>query len=272
MSNMAMEKVGAGLDLRHWWQLYVFGPPETWEALVARAERAGCEALVVTIDAQIYGDRAWSRHHFTRPGHLTWRSILDAGLHARWLAATMLPRRGMPVFENIVQCVPEAHRSFYASAFWVRQQMDKGLDWDTVARIRALWPRKLLIKGLLRPGDAVRAAEAGADGVVLSDHGGRQLDSAISPIESLPETRRLLGDRLTILVDGGIRHGADIAKAIALGADAVQVGRATLYGVAAAGRAGAARAIAILREELDRTLGLLGVTSIGELGPDVLVR
>jgi (S)-mandelate dehydrogenase len=227
---------------------------------------------VVTIDAQIFGDRAWSRHHFTRPGHLTWRSLLEAGWHARWLAATMLPRRGMPAFENIVQFVPEAHRSFYDSAFWVRQQMDKGLDWDTVARIRAVWPRKLLIKGLLRPGDAVRAAEAGADGVVLSDHGGRQLDSAISPIESLPEARRLLGDRLTILVDGGIRQGADIAKAIALGADAVQVGRATLYGVAAAGRAGAARAIAILREELDRTLGLLGVSSIGELGPDVLSR
>jgi (S)-mandelate dehydrogenase len=168
--------------------------------------------------------------------------------------------------------VPEEHRGFYDSAFWVRQQMDKGLDWDTVARIRALWPRKLLVKGLLRPEDAVRAADAGADGVVLSDHGGRQLDSAISPIEVLPETRRLLGDRVTILVDGGIRRGADVAKAIALGADAVQIGRAALYGVAAAGQAGVARAIAILHEELDRTLGLLGVSAVSELGADMLVR
>ncbi len=274
MSNMAMEAVGAGLDLRHWWQLYVFG----WDAsvpqrLIARAERAGCEALVVTIDAQIFGDRAWSAHHFTRPGHLAWNAVLEAGLHPRWLAATMLRYRGMPVFENIVEFVPEDHREFYDSAFWVRGQMDKGLDWDGIARIRALWPRRLLIKGLLRPEDVVRAAEAGADGVVLSNHGGRQLDSTISPLDALPEARRRLGDRrLAILVDGGVRHGSDVLKALALGADAVQIGRAALYGVAAAGKAGVARAIAILREEMDRTLGLMGVASVADLGPDLLTR
>jgi (S)-mandelate dehydrogenase len=273
MSNVAMEQVRAGLPgLRHWWQLYVFGGPAVWEKLVARAERAGCEALVVTTDAQIFGDRSWSSRHFTRPGHLTWRSILGAGLHARWLAATMLRRRGMPAFENIVEFVPEEHRAFYDSAFWVRKQMDKGLDWDTVRRIRALWPRKLLLKGLIRPEDVARAAEAGADGVVMSDHGGRQLDGAVAPLESLPEARRLVGKDFTLLVDGGVRRGADVVKAVALGADAVQVGRAALYGVAAAGTAGVARAIAILSEEMDRTLGLLGVASVQELGPDVLTR
>jgi (S)-mandelate dehydrogenase len=271
MSNMAMEKVAAGLGLRHWWQLYVFGPPSVWEHLIERAERAGCEALVVTTDAQIYGDRAWDERHFTRPGHLTWSSVFDAAWHPRWAAAAVL-RQGMPAFENIIEFVPKDHRSFFDSAFWVRRQMDKGLDWDTVARIRALWPCKLLIKGLLRPDDVARAVDAGADGVVRSNHGGRQLDSTISGLDSLPEVRRLVGDRLTILVDGGIRRGADVLKALALGADAVQIGRATLYGVAAAGKAGVARAIEILREEMDRTLGLLGVASVRDLGPDMLTR
>ncbi len=272
MSNLAMEDVGAGLDLRHWWQLYVFGPQSVWEQMVARAEQAGCEALVVTTDAQIYGNRAWSRRHFTQPGHLSWPSVLAAGLHPRWLAATVLRRRGMPAFENIIDHVPKEHRGFYDSAFWVRSQMDKALDWNKLAHIRRLWPRKLLVKGLLRPADVMRAAEVGADGVVLSNHGGRQLDSTIAGLDSLPEARRLVGDRLTILVDGGMRRGADVLKALALGADAVQIGRAALYGVAAAERAGAARAIEILRDEMDRTLGLMGVASVNELCADFLAR
>jgi len=273
MSNLAMETVRAGLPgLRHWWQLYVFGGPDIWERVIARAEAAGCEALVVTIDAQIYGDRAWSRRHFIHPGELRWRAILGAGRHARWVAANLLRRPGMPVFENIVEFVPRRHRGFYDSAFWVRHQMDKGLDWATIRRIRALWPRRLLIKGLIRPDDVVRAAEAGADGVVMSDHGGRQLDSAVAPLETLPEARRRVGNGFTLLVDGGIRRGTDVVKAVALGADAVQIGRAALYGVAAAGAAGVARAVAILAEEMDRTLGLLGATSPAELGPEFLAR
>jgi (S)-mandelate dehydrogenase len=150
--------------------------------------------------------------------------------------------------------------------------MDKGLDWDTVARIRDLWPRKLLIKGLLRADDVARAAELGADGVVLSNHGGRQLDSAIAGLDSLPEARRIVGDRLTILMDGGIRRGADVLKALALGADAVQIGRAALYGVAAAGQEGVAQSIEILRDDMQRTLGLLGAASLAELGPQVLAH
>jgi (S)-mandelate dehydrogenase len=273
MSNVAMEEVRAGLDgLRHWWQLYVFGPPEVWEALIARADHAGCEALVVTTDAQIFGDRAWSRHHFVQAGNLTWRSVAGAGLHARWLAATMLQRRGMPRFENIIGFVPEDHRAFYDSAFWVRREMDEALDWEMMRRIRALWRRKLLIKGLVRPQDVARAVDIGADGVVMSDHGGRQLDSAVSPLEMLPAARRMAGPNFTLLVDGGIRRGSDVLKAIALGADAVQIGRAALYGVAAAGTAGASRAIVILKDEMERTLGLLGATSLAELGPDLLLR
>ena len=137
----------------------------------------------------------------------------------------MLRRRGMPAFENIMEFVPKDHRSFYDSAFWVRQQMDKGLDWDKVARIRALWPRKLLIKGLLRPGTRCGRRRPGRTASCLSDHGGRQVDSAISPIESLPEARRLVGDQADD--PGGWRHPPRCgrAKALRARADAVQIGR-----------------------------------------------
>lgn len=269
MSNVAMERIAKVPGLRHWWQLYVFGPPSVRQTLIARAERVGCEALVVTIDAQIYGDREWEARRFTHPGSLTWGSLAEATLHPGWFATTILPG-GMPSFSNIVEFVPEDHRSFYDSAFWVRGAMDIALDWDEMARIRALWPRKLLIKGLLNVDGIERAAEVGADGVILSNHGGRQLDWTISGLDSLPEARRRLGDRLTLIVDGGIRRGTDVIKALAVGADAVLLGRATLYGVSAGGKAGVARAIDIMREEIDRNLGLLGAPSVRALGPDFL--
>ena len=150
--------------------------------------------------------------------------------------------------------------------------MDRALTWDTVARIRESWPRKLIIKGLLTVEDCVRAAEIGADAVAISNHGGRQLDWAVAPLDLLPAVREAVGDRLTILVDGGMRRGTDVIKALALGADAVFVGRSALYGVAAAGKAGAKRALDIIREEMVRDLGLLGVPSIAELSPRLLVN
>src|SRR5207302_2071165 len=137
---------------------------------------------------------------------------------------------------------PNEHHGLLDSAHWIRSQMDRGLSWDTVKEIRDRWPRKLIIKGLLSVRDVERAAEIGADAVALSNHGGRQLDWAVAPIDILPEARRAVSNRLALFVDGGIRRGSDILKALALGADAVLVGRAVLYGVAAAGMPGAARA------------------------------
>ncbi len=227
---------------------------------------------MVTTDAQIYGNRAWARHHFTRPGHLTWRAMLDAARHPRWLAATMVRRRGMPVFENIIDFVPQEKRGFYDSAFWVRSQMDKGLDW-TRSRGSAIFGRASCSSRACCAPTTSRARRRSAPiGVVLSNHGGRQLDSAVAGLDSLPEARRIVGDRLTILVDGGIRRGADVLKALALGADAVQIGRAALYGVAAAGQEGVTRSIEILRDDMHRALGLLGVASLAELGPELLAR
>lgn len=271
MSNMAVEEVAKVPGLRHWWQLYVLGDRNVQKALIGRVDRAGCEALVITTDAQIYGNREWSRRLSYSPGRLTWSTKLDAALHPGWFATTLLPQ-GMPSFPNIIDFVPEERRGFFDSAFWAREQMDKGLSWDDVARIRDLWPRRLLVKGLLRVEDVERAMAVGVDGVILSNHGGRQLDWAVSGTEVLPEARRLAGDRLTILADGGVRRGSDVLKCLALGADAVLVGRATLYGVAAAGRDGAARALDILRDETDRAMGLLGASSVLGLGPELLQR
>lgn len=272
MSNDSMEEVARHApETRRWWQLYVFGPPHVRETLIARAREAGCEALVVTVGAQVYGNREWDHRNRVRPETLTWSSELDALVHPRWLASTILSH-GMPRFENVLEFVPENRRGFFDSAFWIRAHMDQALSWETMGRIRDLWPRKLIVKGLLSPGDVVRAAELGADAVVLSNHGGRQLDWAVSALDVLPEARAAVGDRITILVDGGVRRGTDIIKALALGADAVLVGRATLYGLAAGGGAGVARALKILKDEIDRDLGLLGVNSIDALGPHLLAR
>ncbi len=148
---------------------------------------------------------------------------------------------------------------------------DAGLNWDDVKRFRDRWPKKLLIKGILRADDAERAVSLGADGVVLSNHGGRQLDSCISGLDALPETVRAIGGKASIIVDGGVRRGSDIAKAVALGAEAVILGRAPLYGLAAGGEQGAARALDILKDEFDRTLALTGCRSVAELTSDLIV-
>ena len=271
MSNDLMSRVARVPGLRYWWQLYVFGPAEIRNTLISRARDNGCEALIVTVDAQIYGNREWHKRTMAGPTSLGWNARFDALMHPRWLTAGILTH-GLPSFENVVEFVPKDKRSLFDSAHWIRSQMDRALNWDTIARIRESWPRKLIIKGLLTVDDCVRAAEIGADAVAISNHGGRQLDWAVAPLDLLPAVRRAVGDRLTILVDGGMRRGTDVIKALALGADAVLAGRAILYGVAAAGRDGAKKALDIIREEIDRDLGLLGVPSFSALNSRLLVR
>jgi (S)-mandelate dehydrogenase len=191
-------------------------------------------------------------------------------MHPRWLVSRLM--HGLPRFRNVLDFVPRGQRGLFESAYWVRGQMDKGLDWDTIARIRDRWPRKLIVKGLMAVDDIVRAQQAGADAVAISNHGGRQLDWAAAPLDVLADARRAVGKEFVLIADGGIRRGTDIIKALALGADAVFVGRAVLYGVAAAGRSGARRALDILHEELDRDLALLGVPAIRDITPELLVR
>lgn len=271
MSNDLMSRVARVPGLRYWWQLYVFGPPEVRNTLISRARENGCEALIITVDAQIYSNREWEHRTMSGPATINWSSRFDALAHPDWLARGILTH-GMPSFENVVEFVPRDRQSLFKSAHWIRGQMDRALTWDSIARIRESWPRKLIIKGLLTVEDCVRAAEIGADAVAISNHGGRQLDWAVAPLDLLPAVRRAVGDRLVIIVDGAMRRGTDVIKALALGADAVLAGRAILYGVAAGGKNGARRALDILREELMRDLGLLGVPSIAELSSRLLVR
>ncbi len=270
MSNASIDAVARTPGLRHWFQLYVFGDDHVWRSLVRRAEAAGCEALVLTTNSQIYGNREWdarTRATRTRPSIPT---ILNAALHPNWWATTLIPN-GLPEFANVREFAPRGQRGFFETAFWVRDQMWRSLSWDTVASIRAAWPRRFIVKGLLHPEDLARAKESGVDGVVLSAHGGRQLDWSIAPLEMVQQARSILGDHITLFAAGGIRRGTDVLKAIALGADAVFAGRAPLYGLCAYGAPGVTRALEILQHEAHDALGLMGRRSLDELGPDALV-
>ena len=270
MSNDPMEDVAKVPGLRHWWQLYVFGPDEIWQSLVDRAAAAGCEALVLTTNAQIFGQRDWDarlRINQTMPSLPT---IVDAGFHPGWLMRTL--SHGMPEFSNVIDFIPKDRREFFSSAFWIREQMPKSLSWGTVAKIRQRWKGAFFIKGILHPDDVRRACDSGADGIMLGTHGGRQIDWAVSALDILPQARAIVGDRAALYMSGGIRCGTDVLKALALGADAVLAGRAVLYGLGAAGSAGAARALEILKGEIDNELGQLGVPSLDKLSPDILVR
>jgi (S)-mandelate dehydrogenase len=270
MSNDTMEEVAAVAKLRHWWQLYVFGGEEVWQELVRRADAAGCEALVLTTNAQIFGNREWSTRTQATKTRPTLATAFDAALHPRWLAGTLA--HGMPVFRNVIDFLPRDQRGFFESAFWIRDHQPTSLSWATVERIRQRWSKPLILKGILHPDDVRRSLDAGVDGIVIGSHGGRQLDWTIAPLELLPQAREIVGDRIALYLSGGVRRGTDMLKAIALGADAVLAGRAPVYGVSAAGAEGAARALEILGREMLDAMGLLGASSIDELGRGLLCR
>ncbi|MBS0373682.1 MAG: alpha-hydroxy-acid oxidizing protein [Proteobacteria bacterium] len=269
VSNQRPDTVVREAGGRLWMQLYWFRDPAIAADVVRRADAAGYEALVFTSDANVFGHREWDKRSYRGPGQLTLRSVLDVARHPRWLLDVMWPR-GLPRFVNVADFFPPEARSARAGVTRIPALFAPTIDWDTVAWLRERWPRRLLVKGILDPADVERAVRLGCDGVVLSNHGGRQLDCTVAALEVLPEIARAFGDRTTILVDGGIRRGSDIAKAVALGAHAVMVARATLYGVAAGGEAGASHALTILASELDRVLGQLGCRSLAELSPAML--
>jgi (S)-mandelate dehydrogenase len=255
-------RVAAG---RLWFQCYVFQERSVSEDLIRRAAAAGYEALIITSDFPVSGKRERDLRSGLRPkAELTLGAKLETLLHPGWLLSVAAHR---PRFA-VVQRSLGSERN--AASFLPSQMFDPSLDWDDFRRFRDLWKGKLLLKGVLRADDAARAVEYGADGVVLSNHGGRQLDGAISGMDALPEVVREIRGRASIIVDGGVRRGADIARALACGAEAVIVGRAVNYGLAAAGAAGVARALTILRDEFDRTLALTGCRSPGDLSPDLI--
>jgi len=254
---------------RRWFQLYVVRDREFREKLVARARDAGYEALLVTVDLAVSGKRERDpRNGFVTPYRPSWRNSHDIWRKPAWLMDIL--RGGLPQMENF------AGYKFSSTAVTDivtadGREMDASLDWDYLKRLRELWPRKLLIKGVARVDDAERAAAVGCDGIVVSNHGGRQLDGAISTLESLPSIAGAVGNKMTVLLDGGVRRGVDILKARALGARGVLTGRATLFGVMAGGEAGARKALEILGSEYERAMKLCGVRSSAEIGPDLIV-
>ena len=268
VSNALVADLAALPGVRHWFQLYVFGTDDIWETLVDNAHRAGSEVLLLTVDGAVMGNREWDIRNYARPLELTLSAKLDVLAHPRWLLD--LWRAGYPRFSNLEPFVPAADRTFFGVSNWSKSSLRAALDWSFVDRLRRRWPGKLVIKGVQTVEDVLEARRHGADGVVLSNHGGRQLDRTTSPLRLIAPARAAVGKDYTLLVDSGFRRGTEIVMALALGADAVLLGRALLYGLAAGGERGAKRAIDILATEIDRTLALLGVDSVDELTPDVL--
>jgi len=269
VSTTRLEKVAAEAGGRLWMQLYVMKDRKVAQNIVTRAHAAGFEALVFTTDANVFGYREWDRRNYLSPGRPTLRSKLDMLRHPAWLWNVVL-RHGMPSFVNFAEFLPPGGASAIGGSTIIPTLFGPTITWDDIAWLRGMWDRKLIIKGVLSVADAERAAELGCDGIVLTNHGGRQLDYCVAPVDMVAEISAAVGKRMTVIVDSGFRRGTDVVKGLALGAHAVMIGRATLYGLAAAGEPGVRRALEILTTEIDRTLGYLGVRSIEELGPHLL--
>jgi (S)-mandelate dehydrogenase len=270
VSTTRLEEVAQRAPGRLWMQLYVVKDRTIPRDVMQRAAAAGYEALVFTTDANVFGNREWDQRGYRRPGTPTLRASLDTLRHPRWLWQVLL-RQGMPRFRNLEAFLPPSLTPMGASTV-IPRLFDATICWDDIAWIREHWRGKLLLKGVLSVTDAERAAALGCDGLVISNHGGRQLDYCIAPIDVLAEIVAAVGTRMAVLVDGGFRRGTDVVKALALGAQAVMLARATLYGLIAGGEPGVDRALSILTTEIDRVLGQLGCNSVADLSPALVRR
>ncbi len=270
-SITSMEKIAKEAGGQLWMQLYMWRDRNLSYELVKRAHRAGWEALLLTVDTSVAPNREYNaRNGFSLPFQLGARSALDMALHPSWTLGVMgryIRDRGMPRHENYPA---EFRRSISADPKNSTAMRNDSLCFDDIGRLRDIWPGTLMIKGVMRADDAARCVELGADGIVVSNHGGRNLDSARPTLDILPEVAAAIRGRIPVILDSGVRRGSDIVKALALGADAVLTGRATLYGTAAAGEAGATHAINLLRKEMDTTMAYVGINTVAELGPDIL--
>jgi isopentenyl diphosphate isomerase/L-lactate dehydrogenase-like FMN-dependent dehydrogenase len=273
-SSYSIEEVAAGTDHDHWFQLYPWGDrsaggPSFMDSMLDRAKDAGYRTLVVTVDVPVQGNRIGERR--TGMGHppiLTPRRIADAAIRPRWWYGLLRHRR--MTMRNVTD-VRGAAGAVQSVAMQSRQ-IRPDLTWRDVASLRDRWDGPFLVKGILDPSDAARAVdEVGATGVVVSNHGGRQLNGAMASVDALPAVVEAVGERATVLLDGGIRTGSDVVTALALGADAVMIGRPYLYGLAVAGTMGVETVLNILATEMRQTLTLMGIADIADLGPEHLL-
>jgi (S)-mandelate dehydrogenase len=250
---------------RLWFQLYMWEEKELSYDLVRRARDLGFETLVVTVDSALGRLREHNeRNGFTFPFKPNLRALTDMTLHPRWLTTVLFRTildSGMPKNANY----PPHYQPMVTMRGTPKPKSNKAMTWDDVARLREMWPGPFVVKSILNPTDARRAVERGADGIVISNHGGRGMDSSVATIDALPGIAAEVGGETTIMLDSGVRRGSDIVKALGLGADFVLLGRATLYGIATAGEEGASKAIRILATEFEKTMGTLGRRTVAEI-------
>ncbi|CAG0926596.1 MAG: L-lactate dehydrogenase [Rhodocyclaceae bacterium] len=273
VSICSIEEVSAAGTAPFWFQLYVIRDRGYAKELLARAQAAGCTTLVFTVDLPVFATRYRDvRNGMTGGATLAGRlaKLWDIVRHTDWLLDVAVG--GKPLtFGNLAQAVPSA-KSLEAMKVWVDAQFDPAITWRDLGWLRENWSGNIVIKGVLDADDARAAADIGASAVVVSNHGGRQLDGAPSAISTLPRVVDAVGDRLEVLMDGGIRSGQDVAKALALGAKAILLGRPWAYGLAARGEQGVAEVLALLKRELEITMTLLGVERIEQIGAGALDR
>lgn len=257
---------------RQWFQVYMWDEVELSHAMIARARDLGFEALVVTVDSALGRVREHNeRNGFDFPFKPNPRALVDMLRHPRWLLGVLartVVSSGPPRNANY----PAQYQRMIGWANAPKPQRFSAMTWADLAVIREMWPRTLIVKSILTAQDATAAVDHGADGVIVSNHGGRAMDSARSSIDALPEVVAAVGDRATVILDSGVRRGSDVAKAVAMGADMAMVGRAPLYGLAAGGQAGVERMLAILASEFEKTMGYLGCRTVEELGPHIFAH
>ncbi len=268
MSICSIEDVASAVTKPYWFQLYVMRDRGFSASLVERAKAAKCSALVMTLDLQIQGQRHRDlKNGLVVPPRLTLGTFFDVLSKPSWALNVLRGRRKS--FGNLEGRIPEAH-SLTTLTQWIAGQFDPTLTWKDVEWVKNLWGGKLILKGILDAEDAKIAAASGADAIVVSNHGGRQLDGTISSIRALPEIADTVGDRVEVWFDGGIRSGQDVLKALALGARGTMIGRAFLYGLGAMGEAGVTRALEIIRNELDVSMALCGVRDVKDASRSIL--
>ena len=269
MSICSIEDVAQAVDKPFWFQLYVMKDRGFIRALIERAAAAKCSALVLTLDLQVLGQRHCDiRNGMTVPPEIKLANVIDIATKPAWAWSILKGKR--KTFGNLAGHV-KGMENVNSLATWIASQFDPALSWKDVEWIKNIWPGKLVLKGILDADDAKTAVKLGADAIVVSNHGGRQLDGAASTISMLPAIADAVGSDTEVLFDGGIRTGADVMRALALGARACMIGRPYAYGLGAGGKAGVAKAIDILKNELSVTMALTGTNTIAEIDARVLV-
>jgi len=264
----SLEDVAEHTEKPFWFQLYVMKDRDFIRALIERAKNAGCSALVLTLDLQIIGQRHKDlKNQMTAPPKLTLANLINMATKPRWCAGMLTTRRHS--FGNVVGHAKGVENLTSLSA-WSAEQLDPSLSWDDVAWVKEQWGGKLILKGIMDAEDAVIAANLGIDAIIVSNHGGRQLDGAPASIEVLPEIVAAVNGACEVWLDGGIRSGQDVFKAKALGADATLIGKAFLNGLGAGGKAGVTQCLEIIEKELDLTMAFCGKSDLGEVRDDVL--